>query len=508
MQTDFEFSINGDIHRGGGKPVEYSLLDYLLENSMITGKDSPNGGIGVCSVLLVGRDSRQKPILRLARACEMTLPMVAGREIWTAEGLEEGEQTHSLQEALAMAGQFSCKCSSHRHSMDSGTIHGNNIKKGFGASLLPEEGSFFRTTGYMPLPSGLKSLLHEKQGSESVPNAGNGTRLLADGGLVTEFAYRDPCGALFYRPVNLKAALRLLQAHPGAKIVAADTIFPGSTHGELPCRDSRQVVVSLESVIQLREVGFEQGQWQIGGAVTISSLAEALGGRIPLIEHMVRRFSSLQARNRSTVGAHLCLAARDSELASVLLALDAEVLISGLSGERKFMLRDFLEGAGSTAVRRGEILRSVLLECRALSASEQESNHHLSGFYKVARRNLNGRAIVCGAFAVEINDEGRVTRSRLCYGGVAAHAMRAHEAEELLTGELWGTKLAHNVEVVLRESFPTQTDYLASADYRKAMVIELWRKFFAENRKPGTCVPVHGGLDGYACLLESTRGSC
>ena len=503
MQTDFEFSINGDIHRGGGKPVEYSLLDYLRANAMISGEDFPGRGTcGLCSVLLVDRDARQGAVLRLVNACEMKLPMVAGRAIWTVDGMPGEEETHSLQEALTIAEQLSCNCSVGRCSMDSVGMHENNVKKRMVRPLLPEEGSFFRVTGYLPFPSALKRLLQEQKD----PSKANFLSSVSDADLVPEFAYRDPSGNLFYRPANLKGALRLLQAHPGAKIVAGDTLYPDAPQGPSPVTEPPQVVVSLQSVIQLREVCFERGKWQIGGAVTIRSLSDALCGKIPLIARMASRFGSLQVRNRATVGGNLAFAAHDSDLVPVLLALDAEVLISDLSGERKLMLKDFLGGAARGALGRGGILKSVLLECRESNASDQDCGNHLSGFYKVTRRNYNDRAIICGAFVVDINDEGRVTRSRLCYGGVSAHAMRAYAAEELLTGALWGPKVAGRVAIALREAFPAQSDHLAGADYRKAMVSQLWRKFFAENRTPGTYVPVSHEPGYCVPSLETTHG--
>ena len=506
MQTDFEFSINGDTHRGGGMPVDYSLWDYLRDHNVRGGQDPACGdGSGICSVLMVEGDARQREVLRLVNACRMKLPVVAGREIWTIDAIAGDEEVDALQEGLAMAEKLSCRCSGDRLPRDSGESHENNVKINARHSLH-EETNFFRATGCLPLPPALRGLLQEQKGTEE-KKGGHDIAVSGDRKPGPAFAYRDPAGNLFFRPAKLKAALRLLQSHPGASVVAGDTLYPDQAEGALPLKGSRQVLVSLESVIQLRQVSLEEAQWQIGCMVTIRAMVDALHGKFPLIDRMAARFGSLQVRNRATVGGNLAWSAPDSELTTVLLALDAQVVMSSLSGQCILKLKDCLGGVLRASLGRGEILRSLLLKCPGSTQVGQDGYHHLSGFYKVARRKHNGRAIVCAAFVVEINDAGRVSRARLCYGGVAANAMRAHEAEEFLIGELWGPKVERRVANLLREAFPARSDCVAGADYRKAMAGELWRKFFAENRTPGQSAPIANGSGHGMPSLEMSPGS-
>ncbi|MFP6873790.1 MAG: FAD binding domain-containing protein [Verrucomicrobiales bacterium] len=493
MQSDFEFSINGNPHRGGGTPTQWGLLDYLRGNRITSAKDACDGGdCGACSVLLIDSDCRQRPVFRVVNACQLTLPMVAGREIWTAEAMSGGEEVHPLQEALSQCEQFSCGYCLPGFSMAFGEIYGNPVETRSGRPLLPAVGNICRCTGYWPLYSALNGLLREEKIPANQPQAS--FLPSSHDGLLPAFACRDQAGNLFYRPGTLTEALRLLQAHPDSKLVAGGSTYPASR--QLPPRSkaSRRVVISLESVTELRQVAREQGQWQIGAAVTIRSLSDTLAGKFPLIARMTTRFGSPQVRNRATVGGNLALAEHDSDLVPVLLALDAQVVISNLREQRKLRLEDFLGGPSRTALSRGEILRTVLLECPDSTARAQDFCHHLSGFYKVSRRHHNDRAIVCAAFLVELNEAGRVTRARLCYGGVAEQGMRAYGAEELLTGALWGPRVARRVAIALRQAFPAQSDYMATAGYRNAMAGQLWRKFFSENRTPGQYAPVDRGL--------------
>ncbi len=504
MQSDFEFFINGNSHRGGGTPAQWGLLDYLRENRMTSAKDAcDRGACGACSVLLVDSDCRQRPVLRVVNACQLTLPMVAGREIWTAEAMTGGEEEHPLQKALSECKQFSCGYCLPGFSMAFGEIYENPVKTCSSGPLLPAVGNICRCTGYWPLYSALNELLRHEKMSTNKSQAGFLTS--SCDGLLPAFAYRDQVGDLFYRPGTLTEALRLLQAHPDSKLVAGGTAYSSSRQFSPRSKASRRTIISLESVTELRQVAREKGQWQIGAAVTIRSLFDALAGKFPLIAQMASRFGSPQVRNRATVGGNLALAEHDSDLVPVLLALDAQVVISNLREQRKLRLEEFLGGPSRTVLSRGEILKTVLVECPDSTAREQDSGRNLSGFYKVSRRHHNDRAIVCAAFLVALNEAGRVSRARLCYGGVSAQAMRAYEAEELLTGALWGPKVARKVAISLRQTFPAQSDDMASADYRNAMAGQLWRKFFAEHRTPGQYTPVDGGLVENLLPFETHR---
>lgn len=494
MQSDFKFSINGHPHRGGGTPVQWGLLDYLRENRITSAKDAcDSGACGACSVLLVESDCRQRPVFRVVNACLLSLPMVAGREIWTAEAISGREDCHPLQNTLAQCEKFSCGYCLPGFSMAFAEIYGNPVETHSKCPLLPPVGNICRCTGYLPLYSALDAPPGQEKMFASKAEASSLT-LSPDALPLPAFAYRDQAGNLFYRPGTLTEVLRLLQAHPDSKLIAGGS---GCSYARefLPrSKASRRVVISLESVTELREVAKENGQWQIGAAVTIRSLSDTLSGKFPLIARMTTRFGSPQVRNRATVGGNLASAQHDSDLVPVLLALDAQVVIGNLREERKLRLEDFLGGPSRTALSRGEILKTVLVECPDSSAGAQDPCRHLSGFYKISRRHHNDRAIVCAAFLVLLNDAGRVTSARLCYGGVASQVMRAYEAEELLTGALWGPKIARRVAILLREIFPAQSDSIATADYRNAMVGQLWRKFFAEYRTPGQYAPVDRGL--------------
>ncbi|MCH2059283.1 MAG: FAD binding domain-containing protein [Verrucomicrobiales bacterium] len=495
MQTDFEFSINGDIRRSGGAPVAFSLRDYLLDEQARLEKAPLSRD--VCPVLLVTHDARQQPVLRLVHSCCLTLPMLAGREIWTVDAIGgQEQQVDSLQEALCIAQRLSCHCADQTLSVLSGESHAKRVKSNVG-------GEQHGKNGFAGFPAALKALLQEQK--EDQPDTAERTiSEVTYNGMESAFSYMDPSGDLFFRPASLNAALKLLQAHPGAEIAVGDTLYAGRT--SFP--GAPRVIVCLDSAVQLGQVSLEDGRWHVGGAVTLRALTEATNGKFPLIEKMAMVMGSLTRKNRLTVSGGLLDERQNPELLTLLLALDAQVVMGSLGGERHLMLHDCLGGVLSSALKRGEIPSGVLLQCPG-SGGDEAGGHHLSGFFSIARRHSGEGAMICAAFSVMVDAQGRVEEARLCYGGIGQYALRATESEELLKGGLWGPKLAGRVERGLRGEFSGRvTGAESGGEYRNAMVCGLWRKFFAENRTPGELDPLLQGFGNGMAPAPSVPEKC
>ncbi|WP_428377395.1 FAD binding domain-containing protein [Lichenicoccus sp.] len=78
-------------------------------------------------------------------------------------------------------------------------------------------------------------------------------------------------------------------------------------------------------------------------------------------------WGSFKIRNVATVGGNLCLALPAAPMAALAVALQGVCVIwMPGGGERRLQARDFITGAGETALRAGEILRAVHLPAAAL----------------------------------------------------------------------------------------------------------------------------------------------
>ena len=98
----FEFTVNGRTMRVDGAAPSTTLLDFLRSSGLTGSKQGcAEGDCGACTVAVVERDGAGKTTYRGINSCIALLPMFAGREVVTVEGLERAVGAlHPVQEAM------------------------------------------------------------------------------------------------------------------------------------------------------------------------------------------------------------------------------------------------------------------------------------------------------------------------------------------------------------------------------------------------------------------------
>ena len=127
----------------------------------------------------------------------------------------------------------------------------------------------------------------------------------------------------------------------------------------------------------------------------------------------------------------LCIATHPSDMCVALAALDANVNITGPSGERQIAITDFHRLPGETPevdtnLKTGELITSIDLPA---STGGLDSTYR-----KVRDRASYAFALVSVAAAVRV-EQGIIREIRLALGGVAHKPWRASLAEKLLRGK-------------------------------------------------------------------------
>ena len=105
--------VNGRAVSTAGVAPTTTLLSWLRANGLTGSKEGcAEGDCGACSVALVDRDANGKPTYRAFNSCIALVPMFAGREIVTVEGLAkcgaDQKQLHPVQAALIAHDGFQC----------------------------------------------------------------------------------------------------------------------------------------------------------------------------------------------------------------------------------------------------------------------------------------------------------------------------------------------------------------------------------------------------------------
>jgi CO/xanthine dehydrogenase FAD-binding subunit len=282
----------------------------------------------------------------------------------------------------------------------------------------------------------------------------------------TRFARRRPrreVGAV-ERPRSLADAYAALG--PGSAPIG------GGTDLLLQRRQGLASPSRIVSVAEIAELGIlraaADGALEIGAGVTLARLARECATRVPVLAEAVATIASAQVRAVATVGgnlvqekrcwffrngfecykrggalspcyavqgdhrfyhaalgAHRCQAVTPSDLATALLALDADVVIGGAAGERVVPIASFYSGPGETVLKEGELALRVRIPAAALGKR--------AAFDKLGLWQ-GDFAVVSAAIAATVDGGGRWRDVRLVLGAVAPEPWRARRAERALEG--------------------------------------------------------------------------
>jgi xanthine dehydrogenase iron-sulfur cluster and FAD-binding subunit A len=186
---------------------------------------------------------------------------------------------------------------------------------------------------------------------------------------------------------------------------------------------------------------------------------------------MLRYFGSRQIKNRATIGGNLCTASPIGDLAPVLLALGAELVLLSRLGERRVPIDQFFLAYRKTALGPKEILAYV-------DIPRPPPNARVVSF-KVSKRRELDIATVSASFLVAV-DEGVVSIARLAYGGMAATPTRAKKTEARLAGAPWTEASIDEAVAMLDQDFEPISDHRGSAWYRNTLARNLLRGFYLE----------------------------
>jgi xanthine dehydrogenase molybdopterin binding subunit/xanthine dehydrogenase small subunit len=466
MSSAIEFRLNGEAVRIDSVSPNITLLEWLRASGLTGSKEGcAEGDCGACSVAIADRDARGKRCYRAINSCLVPLPLMAGREIISVEGVA-CPKMHPVQKA--MVENLGSQCGYCTPGFIMSLFEGYYRKDLKTAAQLDEQlcGNLCRCTGYRPIRDAAADALAQRNGPDEfdaqLKNAK--TKLKA-----TRYNF---AGEIFLRPTSLEKLFRALAEHPEARLIA------GATDLGLEITKRFQkfpVLISIEAVAELNEIGSTEIEWRVGAATTLTKLDDLLGAEFPEIREMLSVFGSRQIRNRATLGGNLATASPIGDSAPVLLALEASVVLASATGERVLPLDEFFVAYRKTALQPGEVLKLIIIPRPAPGVKRHRR------FYKVSRRREMDISTVAACFAIEVTESGTITKARLAYGGVAALPVRARATEAALVGKHWNDSTCEEVLPVLENEFTPISDVRGSANYRRQMIASLLRKFFSED---------------------------
>jgi carbon-monoxide dehydrogenase medium subunit len=279
----------------------------------------------------------------------------------------------------------------------------------------------------------------------------------------------------YVRPSSVEQVCAALVASGGAARVLA-----GGTDLLVQMKQSKlrpATLVSLRDVAGLSFVHLEDdGALTIGAATPLAAVVDSEEVRkgFPAIAEAAACIGSVQVRTRATVGGNLCNAAPSADLAPILIAHGARVVISDGRRRRSVALEDFFLGPGQTALAAAELLVEIRVP-RAPTGS-------FATYRRACRSAMDIAVVGVGALVIFESGATRVREARLVLGAVAPTPIRARAAEAEVAGrELDEPTIARAGALAAEEAQPI-SDVRASAAYRSALVEVLARRALAAAR--------------------------
>ena len=257
-------------------------------------------------------------------------------------------------------------------------------------------------------------------------------------------------------------------------------------------------LVNLKHIPGLNRITLNARGLTIGALVTLAELEEHAGVRksFPGLSEAAHSIATPQIRNLGTVAGNLCQRPRcwyfrleeviclkkggsecyaatgenkynaiiaggpsyivhPSDLAPMLVALDARVTVTGASGRRVIPLDKFFTLPSQGSIRRENVLQNDDIITEIFVPASSVAAH--STYLKFKERESLDFALASVAAAVQLGPDRAVRDARLVLGGVAPIPWRVPAAEKYLVGkQLSADVLAETAKIALAEAKPLE----------------------------------------------------
>ena len=269
-----------------------------------------------------------------------------------------------------------------------------------------------------------------------------------------------------------------------------------TTMKDYSTRPSR--VVNLKTIRGLDRITIDARGLSLGALVTLNQVEEHAGIRksFPGLAEAAHSIATPQIRNLGTVGGNLCQRPRcwyfrveeivclkkggsqcyaatgenkynaiigggpsyivhPSDLAPMMVALDARLVVTGLKGKRMIPIDKFFTLPSSGNIRRENVLANdeIITEIQ-VPASPLAAR---STYLKFKERESLDFALSSVAAALHLQTNNTVKAARIVLGGVAPIPWRVPDAEKFLTGkQLTRDVLAEAGRIALKDAQPLE----------------------------------------------------
>jgi xanthine dehydrogenase small subunit len=477
MSSKISFVLDGEIvsidfSREKRYTPTTTVLNYLrsLPNHKGTKEGCAEGDCGACTIVLGELGNGKKIHYKAVDSCLMFLPMLHGKQLITIENLKSPDDLlHPVQQAIVDTHGSQCGFCTPGIVMSLFALFKSDVKPTRENIEKALSGNLCRCTGYAPIIEAAEKACSKKKNDHFSDNEQTISKFLHQ--IKRTSLYLKTDNQKYFCPLSVNEALQLKMKYPNSLVLSGATdiaLRVTKNHEKLP------EIIDLSSISSLKGISRKKSNTEILSGTSLSELKHFTKNRFPALYKMLTVFGSDQIRNVATIGGNLATASPIGDLAPILIAYNAKVVLVSKEKKRKLDIEEFITGYRKTAARKNELISAV-----TIPHPPKDTNIE---FYKFSKRKDLDISTVSGGFYLELSKENKVKSLKLTFGGMALKSKRARKTENYLSGRYWNLKRVEKASKLLEKDFTPISDARASAEGRMVAAKNLLLKFWSDTK--------------------------
>ena len=451
-----------------------TVLEWLRDNQLVGTKEGcGSGDCGACTAVIgeiVTNNKSSKVEYKSINTCMALAYGLVGKHLVTVEGLAEEGKLHPSQTAMVLENGSQCGFCTPGFVMSLFALYQNKNSVDLHQINEALSGNLCRCTGYKPIIAAAFSMFNEKSDEPLdyyKKNLKNITKILGElnNPKHISLSYKKSNKTIKYdAPSTINELSNVLINSTSANIIAAGTDL--SLEITQTMKEFSHIV-SVNQVIELKEIKDNAKELEIGAAVSYEDAASSLISNWPDLGPFLQRFASLPIKNWATIGGNIANASPIGDMPPVLIALDAKLKLRKGPVSRTINLEDFFITYKKTVIQQGEFIESIIIP-------KPNENQRLIT-HKMSKRYEDDISAVC--MAINITSTNNKPESfKIAFGGMSGIPQRSNILENFLLKNWQEDNIAALSYKVLKEEFSPFTDVRATSEYRLQVSANLIKK--------------------------------
>jgi len=376
---------------------------------------------------------------------------VVGHEVRTVEGLAGAGRLDPLQAALLETGGVQCGFCTPGVLMASRAFLDSGVPPTDAAIREAISGNLCRCTGYVRIVEAIRLAAEGRSTPASPVPAGIPTRRI--GGSFVDLG--DPPAVT---PRTLEEAYSLLVQGGWRPLAGGTDVLVERAAGVADPRG----YLDLGALEGLRGVRVDGNELVLGAGTTYAELRRSpiVAEHVLVLAEVAAQIGAIQIQNRGTIGGNLVTASPAGDALPVLLALDADIVLGSVRGERMIPAEAFFTAYRRTALAPDELVLRIRVPL---------THRRTVVFRKVGTRRAQAISLVSLAVAWRPAGDGTWRDVRVALGAVAPTPIRARATEAMLESAWPTPETATRAGDALATEISPIDDVRSTADYRRAV---------------------------------------